>query len=262
MKDIASLTGRLTQQTEQKQTGSQPGETGYAARPPRLYGLDHEPTEPPPVPARVSRPALPRKSASMMPSHLPPLRQVTLSVAQDGSRITAMVLAHRADLPALKSSIAEMRAALTPPTPEEIAASVARLFSHYPSPQSGNTMTVAQDWIEDMGQVSAVAFHAAVVEWRKGANAFRPSPGQLLALIERIEAPVRDRLEFALEVEARESGMSTRERIAHLHHRQYELEMGMVPYEVHAKGYDEIQRYLEAEMAIVKSEIAQLEQGT
>jgi hypothetical protein len=197
----------------------------------------------------------------MMPSQLPQLRQVALSVAEDGSRITAMVLAHRADLPALKSSIAEMREALMPPTPEEIAASIARLFSHYPSPQSGNTMTVAQDWIEDMGQVSAVAFRAAVVEWRKGANAFRPSPGQLLSLIERIESPVRDRLEFALEVEEREEGMSPRERIAHLHHRQYELEMGMVPYDVHAKGYDEIQRYLEAETANVKAEIQQLEKG-
>jgi hypothetical protein len=154
-----------------------------------------------------------------------------------------------------------VREALTPPTPEEIAASIARLFSHYPSPQSGNTMTVAQDWIEDMGQVSAVAFRAAVVEWRKGANAFRPSPGQLLSLIERIESPVRDRLEFALEVEEREEGMSIRERIAHLHHRQYELEMGMVPYDVHAKGYDEIQHYLASETALVKAEIQQLEQG-
>jgi hypothetical protein len=122
-------------------------------------------------------------------------------------------------------------------------------------------MTVAQDWIEDMGQVSAVAFRAAVAEWRKGANAFRPSPGQLLSLIERIESPVRDRLEFALEVEEREEGMTTRERIAHLHHRQYELEMGMVPYEVFAKGHDEIQHYLASETALVKAEIQQLETG-
>lgn len=136
---------------------------------------------------------------------------------------------------------------------------MARLFSHYPSPQAGNTLTVAQDWIEDMGQVSASAFHAAVIEWRKGANAFRPSPGQLLTLIERIEGPVRDRLAFAEEVEAREESMPIRERIAHLHHHQYQLEMGMAPFEVQQKGYDEIQRYLEAEMAHVKSEIAQLE---
>lgn len=136
---------------------------------------------------------------------------------------------------------------------------MARLFSHYPSPQSGNTMTVAQDWIEDMSQVSAIAFKAAAVEWRKGAHAFRPSPGQLLDVIERIEAPVRDRLEAALEVLRREETMTTRERIGHLHHRQYELELGMVPFEVHAKGYDEIQRYLEAEMAHVKAEISKLE---
>lgn len=120
-------------------------------------------------------------------------------------------------------------------------------------------MTVAQDWIEDMGQVSAAAFQSAVVEWRKGANAFRPSPGQLLALIERIEAPVRDRLDFALDVLEREESMPPRERLAHLHHRQYELEMGMVPYEVHAKGYDEIQRYLDDEMARVKADIAELD---
>lgn len=113
-----------------------------------------------------------------------------------------------------------------------------------------------------MGQVSAAAFQAAVTEWRKGANAFRPSPGQLLAIIERIEAPMRERLEVAEEVEGREESMPPRERLAHLHHRQYELEMGMTPYDVHQKGHDEIRRYLESEMAHVKSEIAQLEQET
>lgn len=122
-------------------------------------------------------------------------------------------------------------------------------------------MTVAQDWIDDMGQVSALGFKAAAVEWRKGAHAFRPSPGQLLDLIERIEAPVRDRLDAALEVLHREETMSTRERIGHLHHRQYELELGMVPFDVHQKGYDEIQRYLESEMTLVKAELHQLEQG-
>lgn len=195
----------------------------------------------------------------MTPSPLPELRQATLSVAQDGSRITAMILTRRSDLPALKSSIAQMRADLEPADPKEITATLARLFSHYPSTQSGNAMTAAQDWVDDMGQASAIAFRAAVTEWRKGPHSFKPSPGQLLALIERIEAPVRDRLDFALDVLEREESMPPRERLAHLHHRQYELEMGMVPYEVHAKGYDEIQRYLEAEMAHVKSEIAQLE---
>ena len=120
-------------------------------------------------------------------------------------------------------------------------------------------MTAAEDWIDDMRGVSATAFQTAVETWRRSPNAFKPSPGQLLAMIERIEAPLRDRLATAQEIEAREEGMTTRERIAHLHHRQYELEMGMVPYDVHAKGYDEIQRYLETEIAQVKDEIQQLE---
>jgi len=137
---------------------------------------------------------------------------------------------------------------------------MARLFSHYPSPQTGNTMTVAQDWLEDIGEVSAKAFRQAVTEWRRGPNAFRPSPGQLLALINRIEAPIRDRLETAEEILARETLMSDAERKQHLRQRLYELEeLAMVPFEVHQKGKDEIDRYLESETAIVKAEIAQLE---
>ena len=195
-----------------------------------------------------------------MPSPLPPLRQVWLGVAQDGTRLSTMVLARRSDLPALKSSISQMREDLEPAGTEEIAATMARLFSHYPSPQTGNTMTVAQDWLEDIGEVSANAFRQAVTEWRRGPNAFRPSPGQLLALINRIEAPIRDRLETAEEILARETLMSDAERRQHLRQRLYELEeLGMVPFEVHQKGKDEIDRYLESETAIVKAEIAQLE---
>lgn len=196
----------------------------------------------------------------MTPSPLPELRQVWLGVVQDGTRLSAMMLARRSDMPALKSSILQMRADLAPAEPEEIAATMARLFSHYPSPQAGNTMTVAQDWLEDMGQVSGIAFRQAVTEWRRGPNAFRPSPGQLLALISKIEGPLRDRLEYAEDVLEREEKMTKRERLGHLHQRQYEVEeLGMVPFEVHMKGQEETILWIEEESALLKAEIQELE---
>lgn len=193
-----------------------------------------------------------------MPSQLPELRQVTLGVTQDGSRITAMVLAKHSDLSLLKSSIAEIRADLAPAEPTQIAAELARLFSHYPQQQSGNNMTAGQDWIEDMGGVSGKGFVEAVRKWRRDPNAFKPSPGQLLALIEKIEAPYRERLEALEEIEIETERMTPRDRMNHLRQWLYELELGMVPYDVHIKGHDEIQRYLATEIALVKSEIEAL----
>lgn len=184
---------------------------------------------------------------------------MTLAQTQDGTRINAMVLARRGDLPALKSSIEAMRAELTPAEPQEIAAELARLFSHYPQQGSGNNVSAAQDWVEDMGSVSAKGFREACRKWRRDPNAFKPSPGQLLALIEKIEAPARARLEQAEEIEIETERMSPRERLNHLHQWLYELELGFTPYEVHQKGQDEIDRYLATETALVKAEIAELE---
>lgn len=262
MKPISSaITGMASPEPRgASSTGSERGATGYAARPPRSYGLDHEPTEAPTPVVRTERPSSLQSSRSLMPSPLPELRQVWLGVAQDGARLSTMLLARQSDLPALKSSISQMRAELEPASPEEIAATMARLFSHYPSPQAGNTLTVAQDWLEDIGQVSAKAFRQAVTEWRRGPNAFRPSPGQLLALIARIEGPVRERLETAEEILAREQRMTKRERLGHLHQRKYEIEeLGMVPFDVHLKGHDEIAIFLAEEAALIKAEIAQVE---
>lgn len=194
-----------------------------------------------------------------MPSESLELRQVALGVTQDGSRITATVLAKRSDLPSLKSSILAIREELAPADPKLIAAELARLFSHYPQQQSGNNMTAAQDWIEDMGSVSGKAFVEAVRRWRREPNAFKPSPGQLLAIIEKIEAPYRERLEALEEIEVETERMTPRDRMNHLRQWLYELDLGMVPYDVHIKGYDEIQRYVASEKALVKSEIADLE---
>jgi len=195
-----------------------------------------------------------------MPSpELPPLRPVILGQTQDGSKITAMVLARAADLPSLKSSISEMTEALQPAAPEEIATLLARLFSHYPQQQSGSPTSVALDWVEDMSGVSATAFRAAVLKWRRDPNAFKPSPGQLLDIIAKMEAPIRERLDAALEILDREESMPKRERLNHLHQREYELEIGVVPYDVHLKGHDEIVHYLDHEMALVKAEIAAVE---
>lgn len=198
----------------------------------------------------------------MTPSPLPELRQVWLGVDQQGTRTMLPVLARQADIPALRLSISKMHADLAPAAPEEIAATMARLFSHYPSPQSGNTMTVAQDWLEDIGEVSAIAFHQAVTQWRRGPSAFRPSPGQLLSLIAEIEAPFRERLEFAEGILSREESMSTRDRIAQLHQRQYEIEeLGMTPFEVHQLGSEAETRWLADEAAYLRAQLSELEAG-
>lgn len=118
---------------------------------------------------------------------------------------------------------------------------------------------VAQDWLEDIGTVSAIGFREACRKWRRDPNAFKPSPGQLLALIEKIEAPLRERLANAEEIEIETARMSPRERLNHLHQWLYELELGFAPYEVQQKGHDEIERYLAAETALVNAEIAELE---
>ena len=140
----------------------------------------------------------------------------------------------------------------------EIGSLLARLFSHYPQQAGGNAMTAAEDWIEDMGAVSATAFRTAVENWRRSSSAFKPSPGQLLAMIEKIEAPVRERLETAIGVCEREEAMPPRERLTHLRQRLYDLELGFTPYEVQMKGHDEVERYLASEIALVKSEIEAL----
>lgn len=121
-------------------------------------------------------------------------------------------------------------------------------------------MTVAQDWLEDMGQVSATAFRQAVVEWRRGANAFRPSPGQLLALVHRIETPFRERLEYAEAILEREEGMTPHDRLASLHQRQYEVkELGMLPFDIHDATDDAKQTWRDSEVAYIDAEIKKLE---
>lgn len=196
----------------------------------------------------------------MTPLPLPELRQVWLGVDKHGTRTLIPFLARRSDIPALKSLISKMHEDLEPAEPEEIAATMARLFSHYPSPQSGNTMTVAQDWLEDIGEVSANGFRLAVKQWRRGPNAFRPSPGQLLAVIAQIEAPFRERLEQAEIILQREESMTTHDRIAQLHQRQYQVEdLGMAPYEIDQLGRDEVARWLAAESEFVRAELAELE---
>lgn len=261
MKPISSvITGMANpEQKAESSTGSERGATGYAARPQRFYGLDHEPEASPPAVVRNPPAALPQKSASMMPLPLPELRQVWLVADRYGARTMMPVLARQSDIPALKSSISQMRAELEPAEPEEIAATMARLFSHYPSPQAGNTMTVAQDWLEDVGEVSAKAFRQAVKEWRRGPNAFRPSPGQLLALIAKIEAPYRERLAYAEEILGREEAMTVKERLKQLHQRQYEVEeLGMVPYEIHEEGDEARREWLADEAAYLRAEIKKI----
>lgn len=68
------------------------------------------------------------------------------------------------------------------------------LLSHFPlRPMSDSERaSVARDWLIDLSPLPADIIAAACQEWRRGANAFAPNPGQLLGLAK----PVLDARRF------------------------------------------------------------------
>lgn len=208
MKPISSaITGIANpEQRGASSTGSERGGTGYAARPPRSYGLDHEPTEVPehsvPAKARATAPQL-ANAAFLMPSPMPETKPIVL-VSRGGKTRMALALVNPSDLSTLRAQIDSIRQELEPVDPREVSVEIVKLLAHYP--QTGPTdqklaISVAEDWLEDMANVSAKGFRAAVTSWRRSTQRFRPSPGQLLAVIEELEGPLRRALASRLELE-------------------------------------------------------------
>lgn len=262
MKDARSALGPTNPalaEPERETNGSARGEIGYPEARRRYSNSDSEPSghAPQRTAMALHKAALLPTSACLTPSPLPELRAV--QVRGKGGSNQALALVNPSELSALKSSILAMNEDLKPAGREEIAALLARLFSHYPQQQSGNTMTAAEDWINDMSGVSAAAFRKAVEAWRKSTERFKPTPGQLLALIEPIEEPVRTRLATAQEVVALEETMTTAERLGHFHHWLYEVETGAMPLAILRSDPETRRAYTDGETARLKAEIAKLE---
>lgn len=93
---------------------------------------------------------------------------------------------------AQRAAVAEMVTALdrlmVPAKPAEIGRVLEALMHHYPAvtrtPEAAES--VAADWLRDMGHLPPDIVDAACTAWRRGQNAFAPTPGHLLALAEPI----------------------------------------------------------------------------
>jgi hypothetical protein len=88
------------------------------------------------------------------------------------------------DLPALKSYISECERSLRPCPSQTLMAYLAKLLSHYPQPDLPDGVNDARwdDWMEDFAEVPEDWVRAACASWRRSAQRFAPSPGQLLEL--------------------------------------------------------------------------------
>lgn len=87
-----------------------------------------------------------------------------------------------------------LEASLRPAPRDEVAVMLIALLSHFPvRPMSDSERAaVARDWLIDLSPLPADIIAAACQEWRRGANAFAPNPGQLLGLAK----PVLDARRF------------------------------------------------------------------
>ena len=72
---------------------------------------------------------------------------------------------------------------LEPARPPQIAGHMARLANHYHATPRGEAAAecYAEDWLEDLAHLPDDIIEAACVHWRRGANKFMCSPGELLA---------------------------------------------------------------------------------
>lgn len=203
MKPISSaITGILNQGPKaESSTGSARGEIGYAERR-RTSFESAEEFSAPMVREETGREVRTKPCFSDLPK-LPELKPVITGFGPTGTT-TAMALADSSQLPAVKSLIEMIREELTPASPREIGSQLVRLFAHYPAQAGADMESVAADWIADMRYVSAKAFSEAVQTWRRSTNRFRPTPGQLLAIIAELEEPIRKKLATCKQLEAME----------------------------------------------------------
>tara|TARA_R110002073_G_scaffold303806_1_gene472266 strand:+ start:4355 stop:4861 length:507 start_codon:yes stop_codon:yes gene_type:complete len=84
----------------------------------------------------------------------------------------------------IAQAAAGLAASLSPANPNEIAQLIRRLAWHYPQPPrlAAAQRAIAEDWLADMAHLPADIIDAACAQWRRAANEYAPTPGQLLAL--------------------------------------------------------------------------------
>jgi hypothetical protein len=77
---------------------------------------------------------------------------------------------------------------MKPAPAEAILDRIAALALHYPARPLTDAQAerLAADWIADLGHLPADILDAACRDWRRSANGFAPTPGQLLALADPI----------------------------------------------------------------------------
>jgi hypothetical protein len=77
---------------------------------------------------------------------------------------------------------------MVPADVKQIAGHIERLTLHYwTKPLDPASMRLyVRDWIDDVAHLPVDVLASACAQWRRGANAFMPTPGQLLALADPI----------------------------------------------------------------------------
>ena len=91
-------------------------------------------------------------------------------------------------LSALRDFLDHAEAMMVPAAVKQIAGHIERLTLHYwTKPLDSASMRLyVRDWIDDVGHLPVDVLASACAQWRRGANAFMPTPGQLLALADPI----------------------------------------------------------------------------
>jgi len=77
-----------------------------------------------------------------------------------------------------------LAASLAPAKPARAAQLITRLIGHYPQQAQSDDIRagIAEDWLEDLAHLPEDVIDAACAGWRRAANKFAPTPGQLLAI--------------------------------------------------------------------------------
>lgn len=117
----------------------------------------------------------------------------------------------------LAEMAADLKRALVPAQPEAIGRLVEALMWHYPAlprPERA-AASVAADWLRDLGHLPEDLVDAGCAGWRRGTNAFAPTPGHLLAIADPILAARRNLATMVarlLAPAAEPAGLATEER--------------------------------------------------
>lgn len=84
--------------------------------------------------------------------------------------------------------VAALDRLMVPAKPAEIGRMLEALMYHYPAvprlPEAA--ASIAADWLRDLGHLPADIVDAACTAWRRGQNAYAPTPGHLLSLADPI----------------------------------------------------------------------------